>query len=155
MKLVESLMMQGRLTLQIRNNQAELVEEIVADNDIVYSGREMVARLFINEPSAPISHIALGSGDKAVDPANDAQLQHEIFRKAIGQAALSHTEDSQHAKVTITTELDFHEANGELREAGLFNAADPENSAMYNRVVFPVITKTTDFQLTLIWEVTF
>jgi hypothetical protein len=155
MKLAEALSMHGRLTLQKRNARAELVEKIVADNDIVYTGREMVAKLFINKASAPISHIALGSGDKAVDPLNDTQLQDEIFRKAIGQATLSSTEDSPNAKVTITTELDFHEANGELREAGLFNAADPENSAMYNRVVFPVITKTTDFQLTLIWEVTF
>lgn len=155
MKLAETCSMQGRLTLQKRNVRAELVEELVADNDIVLTGRELVARLFINQPGDPISHIALGSDDTAVNPVADTQLKRELFRKAIGTAELKATEDASHARVTITTELDFHEANGELREAGLFNSADPDNSVMYNRVVFPVITKTTDFQLTLMWEITF
>jgi hypothetical protein len=154
MKLSEGLNMQGRLTLQKRNVRAELVQELMADNEIVFTGRELVAKLFINEPGAPISHIALGSGSKAVEM-TDTQLASELFRKPLGQAVLSGTEDGQNAKVTLTTELDFHEANGELREAGLFNSADPDNSVMYNRVVFPIITKTTDFQLTLIWEITF
>ena len=63
------------------------------------------------------------------------------------------------ARVTITTELDFAVPQDrdslELREAGLFNGSDPAQSVMYNRVVFPVITKTKDFALTFIWEITF
>jgi len=155
MKLTDSLDMQGRLTLQKLDVRATLVEEIVADNAIVFTGRELVAKRFVDTPVDPISHLALGSGDTPVNPATDTQLAHEIFRKKIESIEVTPTADAQHAKVTLTVELDFHEANGELREAGLFNAADPERSVMYNRVVFPVISKTTDFQLTLVWDITF
>ena len=153
--LSEQLDMKGRLTVRKHNGHRQLVEEVVADNDIVLDGRQLVAKLFINQSQAAISHIAVGGGDTAVNPDKDKQLQQEIYRKAIDRAELSQTESPQKAKVLITTELDFHEGNGELREAALFNGPNPDNSVMYNRVVFPVITKTDDFQLTLMWEIIF
>ena len=51
----------------------------------------------------------------------------------------------------MTVNLDQNEANGALTEAGLFT----EDNVMYNRVVFLPINKTSDFQLTLIWEIVF
>jgi hypothetical protein len=66
--------------------------------------------------------------------------------------------------VTLRAELDFQEPppNADdsphlLTEAGLFTSDDPADATgvMYNRVVFPVISKTTDFKLTLIWEIIF
>ena len=41
--------------------------------------------------------------------------------------------------------------NAELREAGLFT----EDGVMYNRVTFDTITKSDQFKLTLVWEITF
>jgi hypothetical protein len=32
---------------------------------------------------------------------------------------------------------------------------DSKTAVMYNRVVFPVISKSADFKLTLIWEILF
>jgi hypothetical protein len=156
MFISDTLDMQGRLTLQQRNAADEILAEIEANNSIVLSGRDLVAKMFINEPITPISHVAVGTGNLAVNPASDTGLQAELFRKPINpidpSQHLTTTGDNK-KKVTITAELDFSEANGALTEAGLFNAES--DGVMYNRVVFPPINKTTDFKLTLIWEVLF
>jgi hypothetical protein len=156
MNICDALEMKGRLTLQKRNAANEMIEAIEANNSIVLDGRDLVAKLFINEPIAPISHVAVGTGATPVDPAADTELGTELFRKAINPIDPSQhlvTTDENKKKVTITAELDFNEANGALTEAGLFNA--DSGGVMYNRVVFPPINKTTDFKLTLIWEIIF
>jgi hypothetical protein len=138
----------------MKSNQ--IVEQISANNNIVLSGRDLVAKLFINEQIAPISHVAVGTGTTKVDPKTDTNLNTELFRKAITKIDptqnLTTTIDGK-KKVKITTELDFNEANGALTEAGLLNAN--AGGVMYNRVVFPAINKTNDFKLTLIWEILF
>ena len=48
-------------------------------------------------------------------------------------------------------ELGENDCNDQLREAGLFT---PDN-VMYNRVVFDTITKSSQFKLTLVWEIDF
>ncbi|MCK6562920.1 hypothetical protein HUU39_11600 [candidate division KSB1 bacterium] len=159
MKPSESIDMKGRLTLQKRNAAGELVEQVAADNSIMLSGRELVARMFIHKaidpPIDPISYVAVGTGTTAVDPAN-TQLQTELFRKPINTIDPTQhvtTTSDKKIKLTISAELDFNEANGALTEAGLFNAANA--GVMYNRVVFDPINKSTDFKLTLIWEIVF
>jgi hypothetical protein len=166
MPLRDSLDMRGRLIIRKHNRQDTVVEEMMADNAIVYTGRELVAYLFTGQVNSaasttPISHLALGSDGTAVDPKDDTALKAEALRLAIGQMDVQEVQDSSttRARVTITTELDFavpHNRDSvELREAGLFNGAARETSVMYNRVVFPVITKTKEFALTFIWEITF
>lgn len=146
----------GRLTLQLRNRQDELVSECAANNDIVLTGRDLVAKMFINEPIAPVSHVAVGTGPAPTDPGVTSALGSELFRKAINTVNpaqhLTTTQDGK-KKVLISVDLDFNEGNGALTEAGLFNAANA--GVMYNRVVFPPVNKTIDFKLTLIWEITF
>jgi hypothetical protein len=96
-----------------------------------------------------------------VNPQEDTALKAEALRLPIGTMDVQEAQDGNttRARVTITTELDFavpqDRDNLELREAGLFNGSDPAQSVMYNRVVFPVITKTKEFALTFIWEITF
>ena len=156
MHLQEALDMRGRLTIQQRSVTHELIAEIKANNNIVLTGRDLVAKMFINETIAPVSHVAVGTGAAAVNPDGDTQLQAELFRKAIIPIDPTQhlvTTANGRKQVTITAELDFNEANGALTEAGLFNAAS--SGVMYNRVVFPPINKTADFKLTLIWQITF
>ncbi|MGB8698135.1 MAG: hypothetical protein WCD18_01855 [Thermosynechococcaceae cyanobacterium] len=156
MKASEFLDMKGQLTLQKRNAANEVFAEMAALNSIVLSGRDLVAKLFINEKIDPISHIAVGKGTDPIDPVKDETLAAETFRKPITPIDLTQnltTTSDGKKKVTVTAELDFNEANGALTEAGLFNAAT--DGVMYNRVVFPEINKTSDFKLTLIWEILF
>ncbi len=155
MSFQDALDPKGRLTVQIKNSDNALVDTVQANNSIVLTGRDLIAKLFVNEAIDPVSHVAVGTGSGAVN-AGDAALNTEIFRKAINtiDPSLHITTTSENKrKVTITAELDFAEANAALTEAGLFNAA--ANGVMYNRVVFPPINKTADFKLTLIWEIVF
>lgn len=149
--------MKGRLTLHLHDRWGKLVREIAADNDIVMSGRDLVAKLFANVSIDPISHIAVGTGATAVDPAVDQKLESELFRKAITpiDAAKDITPVDKKVRVIVSTELDFAEGNGALTEAAMFNSKDPGASVMYNRVVFPPVNKTVDFKLTLVWEILF
>lgn len=153
MKIAEALDPTGRLTLRRYDARGVVVEERRARNSIVLTGRDLVAKLFIDEPAAPISHVAVGTGTDPVDPETDDRLGNELCRKP-----LNRIDPSRHLvtaegrkKVTLTADLDVDDGNGTLTEAGLFNA----DGVMYNRVTFPAINKTGDFQLTLIWEITF
>lgn len=158
----DALDLQGRLTVQMRDKAGAVVREIAAPNSIVLTGRDLVAKLFINEKIDPISHLAVGTKNTAVDPPNDAKLGTEVARVPIKQIladqalATVSSEDGKdkRKKVTISAELDFDQGNGNLTEAGLFNA--PKDGVMYNRIVFSgPIQKTKDFKLTFIWELTF
>lgn len=157
MKINEAIDMKGRLTLRLHDRQGALVREMAADNDIVLTGRDLVAKLFANVSIDPISHIAVGTGATAVDPATDKKLESELFRKAITpiDPAKDISPVDKKVRVIVSTELDFAEGNGALTEAAMFNSADSSTSVMYNRVVFPPVNKTADFKLTLVWEILF
>lgn len=146
----------GRLTIQKRDGAGRLLDQTTANNSIVLGGRDLVAKLFVNEAISPVTHVGVGTGNAPVDPASNAALGSELFRKAL--TPVDPTRDlvivnGSNVKVTLSTELDFDQGNGALTEAGLFNAAS--GGVLYNRVVFPPINKTTDFKLTLIWEIVF
>ncbi|MBZ5724660.1 MAG: hypothetical protein LAP87_06645 [Acidobacteriia bacterium] len=155
MHVMEALDMRGRLTMRISDAQGRTIGSVAADNNIVLTGRDLVAKLFIKETIDPVSFVAVGTGSAPVTP-SDAALKTELFRKPINtpnaSQNLSTTQDFK-KKVTVTADLDFSQGNGALTEAGLFNAA--VGGVMYNRVVFPTINKTSDFKLTLIWEIVF
>jgi hypothetical protein len=157
MKINEALDMKGRLTIRLHNRLGNLVSEIAADNDIVMTGRDLVAKLFAKVSINPISHIAVGKGATAVDPTVDQKLESEVFRKEITpiDPAKDITPVDKKVRVIVSTELDFAEGNGALTEAAMFNGSDPAASVMYNRVVFPPVNKTPDFKLTLVWEILF
>lgn len=149
--------MKGRLTLRLHDRRGDLVREIAADNDIVMTGRDLVAKLFAKVSINPISHIAVGKGATAVDPGVDKKLESELFRKAITpiDPAKDITPVDKKVRVIVSTILDFAEGNGALTEAAMFNGNDAAASVMYNRVVFPPVNKTPDFKLTLVWEILF
>ena len=156
MAIQDTMDIKGSLTIQKRDLNNQLVEEIHANNTIVTSGRRLVAQLFskdFKDTIKPVSEIAIGGNDKAVSD-DDLQLAQEIFRKKINpikDSDLVLLPDSKRIKLTITADLQAGEGNGELKEAALFN----EDKVMYNRVIFKPINKTPDFTLTLIWEITF
>lgn len=156
MRMTETMNPTGWLTLRRCDARGAVAEERCVKNSIVLAGRDLVAKLFIHEPIDPVSHVAVGTGTTAVDPAADTALEGELFRKplnAIDSSLHLVTTAEGKKKVTVTADFNFGEGNGALTEAGLFNAAS--GGVMYNRVTFPPINKTSDFKLTLIWEVTF
>ena len=155
MAIQDTMDIKGSLTIQKRDLNNQLVEEIHANNTIVTSGRRLVAQLFskdFKDTIKPVSQIAIGGNDKAVSN-DDQKLDKEILRKGINTIKDSDLVvlPDKRIKLTITADLQAEEGNGELKEAALFN----EDQVMYNRVIFKPINKTPDFTLTLIWEITF
>ena len=155
MAIQDTMDIKGSLTIQKRDLNNQLVEEIHANNTIVTSGRRLVAQLFskdFKDTIKPVSQIAIGGNDKAVSD-DDVQLVQQILRKEINPIKDSDLVvlPDKRIKLTITADLQAEEGNGELKEAALFN----EDQVMYNRVIFTPINKTPDFTLTLIWEITF
>jgi hypothetical protein len=155
-KAQETMNIVGRLTLQARDRSGRLLDQLTANNSIVLTGRDLVAKLFVHENIGTVSHVGVGTGTAPVNPSGNTALAAELFRKQL--RAVDPTTDltvvnGTNVKVTLNAELDFGEGNGALTEAGLFNAA--AGGVLYNRVVFPPINKTTDFKLALIWEIVF
>ena len=156
MRFNSDIDMQGKLTILVKSHDNEVLKRISANNSIVLTGRDLVAKQFINESIHPISHIAVGTGTTPVNATKDSQLEIELFRKEINTIEPTvHlvTTPEDRKKVIITVELDFDDGNGPLTEAGIFNSKT--GGIMYNRVVFPVVNKTVDFKLTLLWEIIF
>jgi hypothetical protein len=172
MRMVDAIDMRGRLTIHTVDRSGEIIQTTRNNNAIVYTGRDLVARLFLGAAGEvnPISHLAVGTGGKSVDPLNDKALQVEIFRKPLKPVEIAKdltdidtgatSGASQiNRRIFLSADLDFTEPNSdqvatyELQEAGLFNA--DKGGVMYNRVVFPKISKTKDFKLTLVWEIIF
>jgi hypothetical protein len=172
MKNTDALDMQGRLTIHAFDQGGDLIHTTQNHNSIVYSGRDLVAKLFTEQKIDPIRYIAVGTGNKAIDPLGDKQLQAEVFRKELKPFDLAKdltdflkdgdAKPQTRRRILLSADLDFAEPppqeNGqpyELKEAGLFNTKESKKGIMYNRVIFPNITKTKDFKLTLVWEIIF
>ena len=65
----------------------------------------------------------------------------QVFLEVIGDRIM----------VRYIGEIEKNQCNDALKEAGLFT----DEGIMYNRVTFDQITKSEQFKLTLIWEITF
>jgi hypothetical protein len=156
--MIENNDMHGALTLRMTDRQGAVVHHARHANHIVTSGRDLVARLFAAQvsgvPPTAVTHMALGTD--GADPTDaDAALRAEIApRKPVSVEYSKITEGGvERVRARLTSVFDSGEANGPLREAGIFTA--PSGGVMYNRVKFDTVTKTADFKLTLIWDVVF
>ena len=156
MKLSDSLDLKGKLTIHKVDINNQTYDEIIANNDITLSGRELVAKLFSPKDEVkPVDQIRLGTGTKDFK-AEDNELAEPITEHFINiETSDIKTEENNRIKLTLTGNLkeDDNKVNGqELTEACLYSSG---SKVMYNRVQFPVINKTENFKLTLIWEILF
>ncbi|MBD2110043.1 hypothetical protein [Nodosilinea sp. FACHB-13] len=170
----DGLAMKGRLHIQQFDRYGRLTEGIAADNAIVFSGRQLVAQMFHDKNTERISYLAIGTGSKPVHPDQDTTLETEVFRKKLKDFDINQDlteveiedptgEKKRRSCIRLSADLDFQEPDPKknsdqpyvLQEAGLFTKPGENIGVMYNRVVFPPISKTPDFKLTLVWEIIF
>jgi len=156
--MIERNEMHGALTLCMTNREGRVVHETSHRNRIVTTGRDLVAKLFGAQvpgvPPAAVTHMALGTD--GTDPTDaDTALRAEIAPRKPVKVEYSRIAEGgvERVRARLTSVFDSGEANGPLREAGIFTAAT--GGVMYNRVKFDTVTKTADFKLTLIWDVVF
>jgi hypothetical protein len=156
--ITEKIEMHGTLTLRLTDQQGQVVHQTYHRNRIVTTGRELVAKLFAGQvtgvPPTAVTHMAVGTD--GTDPTDaDTALRAEISpRKLVSVEYSKMTENNvERIRARLTAIFEFGEANGPLREAGIFTAA--AGGVLYNRVKFDTVTKTIDFKLTMIWDIVF
>lgn len=153
--LKSNMNIEGRLRILKYTLNGTLVAETENHNSITVEGRRLVANLFMNksgENITSISHMKLG---RSKDPfnANDTNLKDPIETKIEfkNKDTVSGEVVGDRVMVRYIGEIEKDQCNDALKEAGLFT----DEGVMYNRVTFDQITKSEQFKLTLIWEITF
>lgn len=144
--------MSGRLTLVLRDEHGREVERRAVKNLITDAGRNLVAMFFAGRiPVAPMLFIAVGSDDTVVE-AGDTALKAFV---AEGEARNIGVEGNV-ATVTATLAATGTGEAQPLKEAGIrIKVSGQPDPVLYNRVVFPVVNKSPNMEMTLSWEVTF
>jgi len=151
--MTEDLNIAGRLTIKKYTRDNRLIDEISVHNDITIKGRELIARLFNKDNHGVaierVSKIRLGSSQEKFN-AQQPNLLEPVWETDISKIEQSQVQER--IMLRLTGELGENDCNDELlREAGLFTA----DGVIYNRVTFDTITKSNQFKLTLVWEITF
>ncbi len=149
----EEIKIKGELTLNFRNVKTGKVRKYVYKNMVVTYGKNAIAQRLSGQSVGEITYCAVGTGTTAPALA-DTALQTELFRKAISVRSYSGNVS------TFDTYFTTSEANGTLREAGLFGtgvgrtpSATPGSGQLFCRVAINR-TKTSNDTLTLTWTVT-
>lgn len=158
--------MKGKVTILVTDAQGIICAQRYAENAVMKSGGELIAKLFSGLGS-PITHMGVGTSE-AAEPedfstaalANDAvgdipPLAGETETALSPQSfSIVVNEEKRVVQVKIRGTLPAEAAQGTIREAGLVSKAG-ESSILYNRVTFAPITKGNDHELTLFWDVSF
>ena len=147
----------GQLTLQQWTLDDQLINTHTVYNSIALEGRRLVARLFNKDAAGGeiqrVNKIGLGSSQDGFKP-DQITLIDKVGETPIAKVEEVQVTDANgtpRIALRLTGELGKDEVNYPLREAGLFT----EDGVMYNRVTFDTITKSSQFKLTLVWEITF
>lgn len=166
--------MRGQLVIHLYASDGRLLEERRSHNAVLKSGGELVARLFAGQLAGGITHMGVGTNDTPEgDTFGTTALANAAGADALtGDTEVAITPDqisvqppdetTRTVKVRIRGTLPAAAAVGTIREASLMSRASapgapeaPAAAVLYNRVVFPPLTKGSDHDLTLFWEITF
>ncbi|MFO1432404.1 MAG: hypothetical protein U1F76_20060 [Candidatus Competibacteraceae bacterium] len=159
MAIQEQQGMTGRLTIVLRNHHGQVVAHHQVNNLITTAGKTLVARLFTGEVQGkPDFLIAVGDSGNSV-ASTDTRLQHELDRIAATTSAVQLVEEGGQKKVVVKLTATLPVLSGdqqqELREAGTLIKLPNQEPVLYNRVIFPVVTRASNLEMTLTWEVLF
>lgn len=155
MKLIETdIKLKGELTLDFFNVHTKKHRIYQYKNMVVTTAKTSIAQRLAGDTAAgEITYCALGTG--TTSPAlGNTTLQTELFRKLISSRSVAA------AVATFQTFYTTSEANGALKEAGLFGnatavtaSATPDSGQLFCRTIINR-TKTSSDTLTLSWAVT-
>lgn len=139
----------GSVKLTFRNVKTGEEEVIHILNVFCHAGKSGIARRLVSEESnyGRVTYCAVGTGT-ATPASSDIKLQTELFRKTISVGSYSSN------VATFTTYYATGEANGVLREVGLFGdtaTATTDSGTLYAHTSINK-TKTSADTLTIEWS---
>ena len=157
----------GRLRIEVRSRDGRLIEARRVDNLITAVGKNLLAHFFSGRTEGrPELYIAVGGGGNPPDEGNSAlQTPLDEAPASVTDIAVKEEEGSQRAIATVSATFKADASVGEqaLSEAGILIKLPTEvdlgdvssKEVLYNRVVFPVVTRTGNLELSFTWEVLF
>lgn len=151
MKITDSFKLKGELTIELYDAiTSQLLSREIVKNLVVTAGKASIADALRGTASkGEITYCAVGTGTTA--PAiGDTQLETELARKQISTNSLASK------VVTFRTFYNATEANGTLREAGLFGdlaTATANTGTLYCRTAINRV-KSASNTLSLSWALT-
>lgn len=143
--------MSGTLTLTLHDPSGAVLMRRTVHNLVTDAGRALVADLFAGKRVGAVKpRLVVGTGDDKPS-ADDVALKREVD----GVDLTPEQVKSKAGKVTLTGRLPEREASQALVEAGISVTVGTDAPVLYNRVVFEVVNKAPNMQMTLTWNVDF
>jgi hypothetical protein len=147
----------GRARLALYDATGALVASRAFDNEILATGREFVANLFVN-PALPFTGLQLGVG--TADASETVQVA-----EATGQvSAVEKFGGGEATRAVATVQATLPALNDGNTHALTWASillvqpgaeGEPGRQIPYNRAAFPVVHKGPNMSMTLTWEVVF
>jgi len=153
MKLKNKALFKGKVTLTFKNEKTGKIRVFEYDNLVVNTGLYSIAARLTGadipaNTKGVITYCAVGTGTDA-PAAGDTELQTELARKQIADR------DPVSGVATFRTYFNTGEANGTLKECGLFGddaTAVADSGTLFCRAVIDK-EKTSANSLTVDWEI--
>jgi hypothetical protein len=157
--------MRATLHIELRDRRGRVLVAHSARNTVLGTGGRLVADLFAGTGS-PITHMGVGTSDDEPDSVAITALQNDdgsgqpgivgdtATPIAPGDFHIDVDDARRRVVVRVRATLPDAAAVGTLREASLLSRRDT-GDVLYNRVVFPPISKGDDHDLSLFWEIEF
>jgi hypothetical protein len=153
----EHTSIQGLLTLELRDRHGALVERRHVENLITSDGKVLLARLLGGKTSGAVT-IAIAVGRSTTAPALD---QKALLDKATEAPAEMNDPVIEGERVRANVRATIPQGGDPnvvlpLTEAGiLVRVGADQAGVLFNRVTFPVISKSSTMSLLLSWDLTF
>lgn len=135
----------GELHLVMTDANGAVVQEETTTNLIVDTGLALTAAILSGESVDPLSHIAVGDDDTAVNANQTALVGTELARVA---PTITRTNNS----VAFAAAFGAGVGTGTIKETGLFNAE--ADGTMFSRALTGTYVKAADYSLGITWTVT-
>ncbi|MDH3973538.1 MAG: hypothetical protein OEV42_04585 [Deltaproteobacteria bacterium] len=157
MALKEKHKLEGRLFIFLHDLTDRPVGRYKIDNLITNRGRNLLATFLAGQIEG-LSQltIAVGSGDDT-PMTTDTALNKQVAEAKIIKDHISTELNDDEVKITLRATLPPAEQGEEqsLQEAGIVIGLTDGTRVLYNRTVFPVITRTDSLKISLSWELLF
>lgn len=143
--------MAGTLVLTLHDPRGRPLARREVRNLVTDAGRALVAELFAGRRVGAIkARLVVGGGAAAPTP-SDTALGQPLDLVDLGEAQIS----VNGARVSLTGRIPERDKAMALTEAGIALAFGSDPLVLYNRVVFEVVNKAPNMQMTLAWSVDF
>jgi hypothetical protein len=143
--LQDSLKLQGRVGIVLRDKDGNVIDEQTTENLVVNDGLNFICSRMEGVSQNVMSHMAVGTDSTAV-AAGDTTLGTELARVSLDSTTVSTNTIEYVASYSAGT------GTGALVEAGIFNAAS--GGDMLCSVRFDVINKAAADSMTITWTIT-